>query len=476
MDRSTGNTYNVSKEQKAPGIERRRFRPYPRYKDSGVEWLGKIPAHWEARPLKYVAPLTKDRINRIALEIPYIGLEQIESRTGKMVRAAECGPSEEQAAEGPDTRFRSGDVLFGKLRPYLAKVLLSSFDGRCSSEFLVLRSGGEISPAFLAYQLLSPGFIAWINALTYGTKMPRASPGQVMSTPIAIPDADEQIAISAFLDRETAKIDALIEKKERLIELLQEKRTALITQAVTKGLDPTVPMKDSGVEWLGKIPKHWDLVPLKRCVRLNPDSIKTGPFGSQLLAADMQGEDIKVYNQRTVIDLDFLGGDGFISFQKFHELKAFEVYPDDVLVTTRGTIGRCAIVPENAERGILHPCLMRIQLDRGKLIERFLALLIQESYLVKTQLGLASNATTIDVIYSDTMRQVLVPKPPISEQVAILKRIDERVAEISRLVEMVSGAIDRLKEYHTALISAAVTGKIDARELARFDNNISPLN
>jgi len=467
----------MSKGQNPPGIERRRFRPYPRYKDSGVKWLGKIPAYWEVKKVKRIClvhrgasprpiddPIYFDdegeyawvRIADVTASDRY--LEQTTQRLSALGKAR-------SVALEPGDLFLSIAATVGK--PVITKIKCCIHDG------FVYFAGLNENREFLYYLFACDQIYKGLGKLGTQLNLNTDTIGDIY---LPIPSGLDQQAIVQFLDRERAKIDSLIEKKERLIELLQEKRTTLITQAVTKGLDPTVPMKDSGVEWLGKIPKHWDLVPLKRCVRLNPDSIKMGPFGSQLLAADMQGEDIKVYNQRTVIDLDFLGGDGFISFQKFHELKAFEVYPDDVLVTTRGTIGRCAIVPENAERGILHPCLMRIQLDRGKLIERFLALLIQESYLVKTQLGLASNATTIDVIYSDTMRQVLVPKPPISEQVAILKRIDERVAEISRLVEMVSGAIDRLKEYHTALISAAVTGKIDVRELARFDNNISPLN
>jgi len=222
-------------------------------------------------------------------------------------------------------------------------------------------------------------------------------------------------------------------------------------------------MKDSGIDWLGKIPAHWDLLSLKRCVLPKAGSIKTGPFGSQLLAADMQGEDVKVYNQQTVIDRDFLKGDVFISHQKFQKLKAFEIFPGDVLVTTRGTIGRCAIVPLESDQAILHPCLMRIQLDPNQLIREFITLLIQESYLVKTQLALSSNATTIDVIYSDTMSRVLVPKPPLHEQHSIINWLDERTAEIDRLNIIISGAIDRLKEYRAARISAAVTGKIDVR-------------
>jgi len=450
----------VSKEQDFFETERRRFRLYPEYKDSGVEWLGKIPAHWGTDRLKYVITVSNERSYDPESDLPFIGLEHIESGTGKLFKSTEDGNGEIGEIESSSSHFRPGDILFGKLRPYLAKVLKPDFEGRCSTELIILRCGGNIDPQNLSYQLLSSGFISWINSMTYGTKMPRANAEQIVNTKVPLAPLPEQHAIAKSLDRETAKIDALITKKERLIELLQEKRAALITQAVTKGLDPNVPMKDSGIEWLGKIPAHWDLLPLKYCVLPNAGAIKTGPFGSQLLAADMQGEDVKVYNQRTVIDRDFSAGDVFISPQKFRELRAFEVYPGDVLVTTRGTIGRCAIVPEDSGHGILHPCLMRIQTDPARILREYIALLIQESYLVRTQLALASNATTIDVIYSDTMRRILVPKPPLSEQVAIVNWIDERMAIIYRLFEMVSEAIDRLKEYRTALISAAVTGKI----------------
>ncbi len=136
--------------------------------------------------------------------------------------------------------------------------------------------------------------------------------------------------------RETSKIDSLVAKKERLIELLQEKRTALISHAVTKGLDPDVPRKDSGVEWLGEIPAHWTLTTIKRLLVGQKGAIKTGPFGSHLHSSEMMDSEIKVFNQRTVIDRDILGGLNYISMAKFDELKAFEAFPGDLLITTRG--------------------------------------------------------------------------------------------------------------------------------------------
>ena len=155
------------------------------------------------------------------------------------------------AAEGIANIFHEGDVLFGKLRPYLAKALLSTASGVCSTELLVLR-GSKVIPRFLLYYALSDEFIKQVDSSTYGAKMPRASWDFIGNMAAPVPSTNEQISIAAFLDRETAKIDNLISKQERLSGFLQEKRQAVISHAVTKGLDPNAPMKDSGVEWPGR--------------------------------------------------------------------------------------------------------------------------------------------------------------------------------------------------------------------------------
>jgi type I restriction enzyme S subunit len=444
--------------------ELQRFRPYLEYKDSGVDWLGKIPADWEVKRLKYVATVSDERSYDFDSDLPYLGLEHIESGTGKLLQSVEYHRDSSEEIESAASTFRSGDVLFGKLRPYLAKVLKPDFEGRCSTELIVLRSGSDIDPPYLSYQLLSPGFIRWINSMTYGTKMPRANALQIESTRLALPSRLEQIKIAAFLDHETTKIDALIGKKERLIELLQEKRTALITQAVTKGLDPNVPMKDSGVEWLGEVPAHWEVLRLKYLLKARRGAIKTGPFGSQLQSSEMIAGEIKVYNQRSVLDHDFSAGENYISLHKFSELRSFEAFPGDLMITTRGTIGKCAVLPAKSERGILHPCLMRVQVDQAHALNRYLEILIQDSGMVLKQLQLMSNATTIDVIYSDSFKEVWNTIPPMCEQCEIADVLDRETAKIDMLIAKIQEAIDHLKEYRTALISAAVTGKIDVRK------------
>jgi type I restriction enzyme S subunit len=213
---------------------------------------------------------------------------------------------------------------------------------------------------------------------------------------------------------------------------------------------------------LGDVPEGWEVKRVKYILKSKKGAIKTGPFGSQLQSAEMVKSDIKVYNQRSVIDQNFSSGENYISLAKFSELRAFEVFPGDLLVTTRGTIGRCAILPSSAEKGILHPCLMRLQLN-PQCSSRFIEILIQESGRVLEQLQVMSNATTIEVIYSESLKEVWLALPLFPEQTAIASYLDRETDKIDRLVAKIGAAIDRLQEYRTALITAAVTGKIDVR-------------
>ena len=229
------------------------FRRYEKYKDSGVEWLGEVPAHWEVQPIKrHMRQLTEKTDRR---DQP-VALENIQGWTGRYL------PTETEF-EGEGVAFEKGDVLFGKLRPYLAKVLVAPWAGEAVGDFIVMRPLSSVFPQFTAYQMLSREFISVVDGSTFGSKMPRASWDFVGSFAVALPPQNEQAAIATFLDHETAKIDALVEEQKRLIELLKEKRQAVISHAVTKGLNPNAPMKDSGVQWLGEVPAHWDVLRVK---------------------------------------------------------------------------------------------------------------------------------------------------------------------------------------------------------------------
>lgn len=230
---------------------------YPKTKKSGTGWLGDVPEHWEVRRLKFAAPLINNKIDAQESDLPYMGLEHVESWTGRRI------PDADAASDGVATHFLPGDVLFGKLRPYLAKVYLADCEGVASTELLVLRSEEDVCPEFLRYYTVSRDFINAVDSSTYGAKMPRANWELIGNLPFLIPSPEEQRSIAEFLDRKTGQIDELIGKKKDLIQKLTEQRSALITHAVTKGLEASVPMKDSGIAWLGKVPKHWDVRRLK---------------------------------------------------------------------------------------------------------------------------------------------------------------------------------------------------------------------
>lgn len=232
-----------------------KYKAYPKYKDSGVEWLGAIPEDWSVTKLKYIADLlTAKYTNSDDL---FVGLENISSGDGKYIS------KEENIADGASVSFEKNDVLFGKLRPYLAKSWLATFSGVCSSEFLVLRTA-KLHPKYLNYYSLTNEFIEQVNSSTYGSKMPRASWEFIGLLPVPTCSYSLSEKVACFLDHETAKIDKLIERQNQLIELLKEKRQAVISHAVTKGLNPDMPMKDSGVEWLGDVPEHWKICRIKQ--------------------------------------------------------------------------------------------------------------------------------------------------------------------------------------------------------------------
>jgi len=451
-----------------------RLKAYPKYKESGIEWLGELPEGWEVTKVKYVANFTVSNVDKKYQEgetpirlFNYTDVYNNEFLTNDIDLMA-ASASLEQIRK---FNAQNNDVLITKdsedwrdiARPALVKS--SAPDIVCGYHLAIIRpcikqTVGKFIYRLLQSNLINQQFQIASNGVTrYG--LPKSAIGDSLFT---VPPLKEQQAIASFLDRETTRIDALIQKKELMIELLKEKRIALITQAVTKGLDPNAKMKDSGIEWLGEVPEHWEMKRIKDLLIPKIGAIKTGPFGSQLLSSEMEESDVKIYNQKSVISNNFEYGENYISFEKFEELRAFQTFPGDFLITTRGTIGRCAILPPNSEQGILHPCLMRLQTNKRVVADRFLEILIEESPIILGQLKLKSNGTTIDVIYQDSLKNVSVLLPPLQEQLAIADFLDMKAGRIDILKHQVEASVNLLREYRSSLIHSAVTGKIDLRE------------
>ena len=319
-----------------------------------------------------------------------------------------------------------------------------------------------------------------MNQHSIAAAQPGLSVERLLTLGLPVPPLPEQTAIIHFLDHADRRIRRYIRAKQKLIALLEEQKQAIIHQAVTGQVDVRTGQhypayKPSGVEWLGDVPAHWEMGPLKRFVARRSGAIKAGPFGSQLRADEMMDKEVKVYTQRNVIDRDLEGGTNYISNQKFEDLRAFEVFPGDVLVTTRGTIGRTVLVSEDCERGVLHPCLIRIQPDQGHLVAEFLMSLIQDSQLLPQQLAFLSNATTIAVIYSGTLANIVVPVPPLSEQIAIACFLACASVDMVSVKDRIRREIHLLQEYRTRLIADVVTGKFDVREAAAALPEVNPL-
>ncbi|MCZ7662520.1 MAG: restriction endonuclease subunit S [Thermoleophilia bacterium] len=274
---------------------------------------------------------------------------------------------------------------------------------------------------------------------------------------------DEQRAITAFLDRETSRIDALIEKKRRQIELLNEKRAALISHAVTKGLDPNAPMKDSGIDWLGELPAHWELKRLKLV-----SVLQTGlTLGKKYVHEDLVPRPyLRVANVQ----------DGYLDLETvteielpLHEARRYELELGDVLMTEGGDfdkLGRGYVWEGQIPRCLHQNHIFAVRPNAGVLNPRFLAAVLMSSHGKNYFTSTSQQTTNLATTNSTKLRSFPVPLPALSEQVAILARVQGISGHLESLIRKVDLSIDRLREYRTALISAAVTGKIDVRQEA----------
>ena len=218
-------------------------------------------------------------------------------------------------------------------------------------------------------------------------------------------------------------------------------------------------MKDSGLEWLGNVSSDVKLVPLKYLLKKERMPIKVGPFGSQLSGTDFLKEesDFWVYNQRIVLDENYEAGDAYISSEKYETMIGFHVYEDDILITTRGTIGKISSIPHIHKPGILHPCIIRFRIDDSLYDYRLLKLIFNQSDFVTEQILYKSNATTIEVIYSDTLKNVILPVWDMQTQRKIADFLDTKCSEIDALTADIQTQIDTLEQYKRSVITATVT-------------------
>ena len=433
---------------------------YPGYKDSGVDWLGTVPEHWDSKRLKFLFDLVKREIRE-------------EDRIVTCFRDGAVTLRDNRRADGFTNALkevgyqgiRVGDLVIHAMDAFAGAIGVSDSDGKSTPVYSVCTPvSPNVSSSYYARLLRNMAVAGFVSSLAKGirersTDFRWADAGEIF---LPVPSETEQRNIVSFLDHETARIDALIEEQQRLIELLKEKRQTVISQAVTKGLDPTVPMRDSGVEWLGEVPAHWDVCALRRAIR----SIEQGWSPEcESYPADEDGWG--------VLKAGCVNRGVFDPFENktlpptLKPIAEYEVHAGDILMSRASgspeLVGSTALLGQVRERLMLSDKIFRVHLEE-KISSHFFVWVMNAQFM-RSQIeqalsggnGLANN------LPQSSLLAFWLAVPPDHEQDAIAELINEQTGRIDELIAEGDVAIELLQERRSALISAAVTGKIDVR-------------
>jgi len=436
------------------------FPKYPAYKDSGVEWLEKVPAGWTVSKLGYFfrePPCYGVLVPDFDPDgVPMLRITDMEHEFIDASGLVTISPS--LSAQYARTIVQVGDVVLSlvgtigkafEISPKLAGVNLSRAVAR-------IQLGSNTLPRYLCWIFQSCEFTHFIDLVCKGTAQRVLNLSDLNAFSFTFPSYSEQCAISRFLDHETARIDALIEEQQRLIELLKEKRQAVISHAVTKGLDPAVPMKDSGVEWLGEVPAHWRAVRLRHCL---VDALTYG--------ANEPSDEANLEHPRYIRITD-LNDDGTLSAETYKSLPPEKAEPymleeGDVLFARSGaTVGKSFLYSREYGPACYAGYLIRARVNKRALIPMYLWMCTQ-SRQYEQFIGESNIQATIQNVSAEKYGNMWIALPEIEEQERILAELEIQLSQFKSLMETSVGALVLLQERRSALISAAVTGKIDVR-------------
>ncbi len=440
------------------------YKPYPAYKDSGVEWIGHVPERWAVKPICRLASCNDDSLPE---DVPsdqmlrYVDISSVNHADG-IAEVAEV-----RFADAPSRarrKAKAGDVVVSTVRTYLkavAAVTDAHADCTFSTGFAVLRPRhSEVDPSFLKWLTLNELLIQAIEAHSEGLSYPAINATELVKLKTVVPPPFEQSAITAALDRETARIDALIAKKTRFIELLKEKRQALITRAVTKGLDPKAKMTNSGVEWIGEVPQHWEVSKLAYTTR------EAGGKTPETTNQSFWGGNVPWVSPKDMKQSEILGAIDKITDLAVHECGMRLFDPGTILVVVRGMIlAHSFPVAELMVPATINQDMKALEPDR-RVRPPYLRLILEtaKNYVVSVLVAEAAHGTR--VLRTDVWRQLPALLPPLHEQDQILAELRRITATHDKLIGKVENSITLLKERRSALITAAVTGQIDLREAA----------
>ena len=434
------------------------FPRYPAYKDSGVEWLGQVPEHWAVLMSRRIfgqhRDPARDDDEQLSATQKYGVVPQkkfMELEDQKVTLAL--------SGTGNFKHVEAGDFVIS-LRSFQGGIERSEYQGCVSPAYTVLRSRHELDGRYWSYLLKSSGFVGALQATTEGIRDGKSiSYDQFGTVRAPQPPIPDQVKIAAFLDHETAKIDALIAEQQRLIELLNEKRQAVISHAVTKGLNPNAPMKPSGVEWLGDVPAHWSVMPFSHGIRFQE--------GPGIMAVDFHDSGIPLVRVSGVkgrwVALD---GCNYLDPEKVsRRWNHFRLNSGDLLISASATMGTVSEVNLDSEGAVAYTGLIRLVPVEAIVLRDFVRAIVG-STMFMTQIDLLKAGATIQHFGPTHLRQIRVCLPPLSEQERIVEAVNQHSEQFDSLIADAKGAVDLLQERRSALISAAVTGQIDVRGFA----------
>ena len=434
------------------------MKRYDSYKDSGVEWIGKVPSDWQVYRLKKCLQERKEKNDPIKTDfilsltntkgvIPY-------SEKGDLGNKAKGDPS------GYNLAY-PGDIVLNSMNVVIGSVGLSNYFGAVSPVYYMLYPRSEKDDVrYYNYIFQMSEFQYALKGLGNGIleirmRIPMNKLNNVL---IPLPSSEEQQMISNYLDKKTSQIDSLIDKNEKSIELLEEYRKSIISEAVTKGLDPNAPMKDSGVEWIGEIPEGWVTRRLKNFLDNVPHSIVDGPFGSDLKSDEYTDTGVPV-TQLNNIKEGFHRVDSFkfVSESKAAQLSSHFVFPGDLLMAKMMPAGRTCIAYSAYPKYLLSSDSIRIVIDSS--VDRRFVCYAANCYCL-AECELKSSGVTRIRINLSIVRNLSFVLPSLQEQKKIADYLDQKTAEIDSLIDKKKQLIEKLTQYRKSLISECVTGKI----------------
>jgi type I restriction enzyme S subunit len=442
------------------------FPRYPTYKDSGVEWLDSVPEHWTAIRLKNVlAQRITDGPHLTPVfvpdGVPFLSVDSIQN--GELTFDSCRYVSEDDHIEfSKKVRPQRDDVLMGKAASTgkIARVKVD-FEFSIWSPLALIRVDHRVAlPSFVEYALKSPQTQAEIDVLCTSNTQKNISMDDIPKLALARPPIDEQAIITEFLDRETAKIDALVAEQEQLITLLKEKRQAVISHAVTKGLDPSVPMKDSGVEWLGEVPAHWKVMPIRLAARL-----ESGHTPSRSRPDWWLDCTVPWFSLADVWQIREAGRD--VVYETKEMVSELGLANSSARLLPKGTVmlSRTASVGFAAIMGVDMATTQDFAnwVCGQSLLPEFL---LDTFKAMKPEFNRMMMGSTHNTIYMPDIQAFRFALPSMNEQAQIVAYVRDATAQSDELIAEAKAAVSLLKERRSALISAAVTGQIDVRGLA----------